>query len=196
MQEEKEQVVFQRMRRGDERAFEYFFRKYVKVLHAYALGFLKEKEEAEDVVQEVFIYLWEHREELRDVEGLEGYLKRAVWNRCVNVRKREETRRRHEQEMRNDVPEADDWLEEKELKETRERLLEALEELPERCREIFKMSALEGMKYREIAERLDVTENTVKTQVKLGYKRMREVAARLKDEQMALLLGMLAAMME
>ena len=56
----------------------------------------------------------------------------------------------------------------------RQKLLDAIDRLPEKCRQIFMMSCVDGLKYREIASRMDISENTVKTQIKLAYKKLRE----------------------
>lgn len=170
----KEEEFFKRMQQGDTRTFEYFFKEYTDLLYAYALGFVKKREPAEDIVQDVFVYFWNNRERIRYTGGVYAYLQRAVRNACINYREHEDVRNRYEQEMLYTEEEAFDWQEEESVREMRQKLLDALDRLPERCRQIFMMSCVDGLKYREIAAVLNVSENTVKTQVKLAYKKLRE----------------------
>ena len=144
------------------------------MLYTYAVGFIKEKEEAEDIVQDVYIYLWNNREKISYTGSLYGYLQRSVKNACINKRLHEDVERKYKQEILFTEEDAFDWRDEEHVREMRQRLLDAIDHLPERCKDIFKMSCLEGLKYREIVERMGVSENTVKTQIKLAYKKIRE----------------------
>ena len=153
---DNELTVFLQMQQGDRRAFEYFFNTYVDMLHAYALGYCRDSDVAEDLVQEAFVRFWTMREKITYSESIYGYLQRTVRNTCIN------------QKVRERVEENDDALE-----ELRKLLLDAIDRLPEKCREIFVLSCVEGLKYQEVADKLGVTINTVKTQVRFGYKKVR-----------------------
>lgn len=169
-----EEKYFNLMQKGDVGAFEYFFREYMHLLYSYALGFMKEKEAAEDIVQDVFVYFWNNKERIRYTGSILGYLQRAVKNACVNVRLHEQVKRKYVQEALYTEEEALDWQRADALREMRQRLLEAVDQLPEKCKQIFMMSCLEGLKYKEVARQMGISENTVKTQIKLAYKRLRE----------------------
>lgn len=170
----EEEIKFTRMQQGDAKAFEYFFKKYTGMLYAYALGFVKEKAVAEDVVQDTFVQFWNNRERISCTGSAYAWLQRSVKNACVNIRIHEEVERKYEAEMLYVEEEGEDWRAVEELQKLRQRLFDALDRLPERCREIFVLSCVEGLKYREIAEKMGVSENTVKTQIKLGYKKLRD----------------------
>ena len=90
------------------------------------------------------------------------------------IRDSEKVEHRYEQEILHTEEEAFDWQEVESVKEMRQKLLDAIDRLPEKCRQIFMMSCVDGLKYREIASRMDISENTVKTQIKLAYKKLRE----------------------
>ena len=174
LDKQKEEEYFKRMQQGDMRAFEYFFKEYTDLLYAHALGFVKEREVAEDLIQDVFVYFWNNREKIRYTGSTYAYLQRAVRNACINYREHENVERRYEQEVLHSEEEAFDWMEVETVKEVRQKLLDAIDQLPEKCKQIFIMNCVEGMKYREIAIKLNISENTVKTQVKLAYKKLRD----------------------
>lgn len=193
MPDQQEADYFYRMQGGDEKAFEYFFKKYTDALYAYALGFLKEKTAAEDVVQDVFVSFWKNRERMTFGGSVYGYLQRLVKNLCVNIRIHEEVERKYREEILHTEEEGEDWRDAEELQRMRQRLFDALDKLPGRCREIFMLSCVEGMKYKEIAKSLGLSENTIKTQVRLGYQKLREEIAASDDYTLLifLLLGVI-----
>ena len=184
---QEEMLYINRMQRGDAAAFEYFFKKYMKMLYAYALGFMNEKSVAEDVIQDVFVQFWHKREQIQYTTSVYSYLQRAVKNACINMRLHEDVERKYEQEVKYTEEEAFDWREAEELQKLRQRLFDAMDRLPERCREIFIMSCVDGLKYKEIAARMGITENTIKTQIKLGYKKLRD-EMNLSDSELSVLL--------
>ena len=162
------------MQQGDIRSFEYFFKEYTDLLYAYALGFVKEREPAEDIIQDTFVYFWNKRERSRYTGSVYAYFQTSGRNACINYREHEKVEHRYEQEILHTEEEAFDWQEVESVKEMRQKLLDAIDRLPEKCRQIFMMSCVDGLKYREIASRMDISENTVKTQIKLAYKKLRE----------------------
>ena len=168
-----ELILFEKMQRGDTSALEYFFREYTDVLYYRALGFVKDNLAAEDIVQEVFIRFWQLRKNLKITDSVPGYLCKAVDHRSHNYLEHLKVKHRYEEsqrweEMVEEVPEYED-----ELNIMRERLKVFVDSLPEKCREIFVLACIEGLKYREVAERLDVSVNTVKTQLKSAYSKLR-----------------------
>ena len=171
-------------------SFEYFFKEYTDLLYAYALGFVKEREPAEDIIQDAFVYFWNNRERIRYTGSVYAYLQRAVRNACINYREHEKVEHRYEQEILHTEEEAFDWQEVESVKEMRQKLLDAIDRLPEKCRQIFMMSCVDGLKYREIASRMDISENTVKTQIKLAYKKLRE-DANISGEELSIFVIML-----
>ena len=168
-----ELILFEKMQRGDTSALEYFFREYTDVLYYRALGFVKDNLAAEDIVQEVFIRFWQLRKNLKITDSVPGYLCKAVDHRCHNYLEHLKVKHRYEEsqkweEVMEEVSEDED-----ELNIMRERLKVFVDSLPEKCREIFVLACIEGLKYREVAERLDVSVNTVKTQLKSAYSKLR-----------------------
>lgn len=174
---ESEAVFFKRMQEGDWTAFNLFFRENMERLYLYAVAFVKEKAVAEDIVQEVFIYLWTNRSKITYTGSLYAYLLLAVRNACINYKAHREV----EEKYRKSVAVADEsGISETEWEELRQKVMAAIGSLPPKCREIFILGAVEGLKYQEIADQLGISVNTVKTQMKYAY---RKVKAQTGSEQ-------------
>ena len=167
--------VFKSMQQGDTSALEYFFQKYMELLYYRALGYVRDPEVAEDIVQEVFIRFWDNRKKLNITFSVPAYLTRSVVNACKNYLDHQLVRQHYEQKYQSENQEMEEQFayDEEELEELRKRLKVFMDSLPEKCREIFLMACVEGLKYREVAERLGVSVNTVKTQVKSAYTKLR-----------------------
>jgi RNA polymerase sigma-70 factor (ECF subfamily) len=158
----------------DEAAFEAVFKMHFKNLHAYACSITKEETAAEEVVQNVFVKLWERSEALSITGSVAAYLYRAVYNESLNYLKHQKVRSAYGQHvthtMKNENEHAGKSLS---LKELEGRLAEAMNELPEQCRTIFQLSRFEELRYREIADRLGLSIKTVENQMGKALKILR-----------------------
>lgn len=183
--EAEELLIFNRMRQGDPSALEYFFQKYMELLYYRALGYIKDPLVAEDIVQEVFIRFWDNRKKLEISLSVIAYLTRSVVNSCKNYLEHLSVRQRYEQDYQHENQNLTEKKEydEEELEQLRIRLRIFIDSLPEKCREIFILACIDGLKYREVAERLGVSVNTVKTQVKNAYTKLR-ADFDLKDQEL------------
>lgn len=161
------------MKAGDESALKYFFRKYTGQLYYRALGIVHDPLVAQDIIQEVFIKFWENRSQLTISFSVLAYLNQAVANACKNHLEYLSVRQRYANRYREDFEEEDLEYDAEELERLRLQLHGFIRSLPDKCREIFILACVEGLKYREVAERLGVSVNTVKTQVKVAYQRLR-----------------------
>ena len=150
----------------DEVLFEQLFKTYFKALHGYAFSFVQDTAVAEDVVQTLFLRLWERAEDLEITGSLQGYLYRSVYNECLNHLKHNKVKATHvryvqrQGDVRSDQP-----LDAVHQQQLEERLSEALKTLPEGCRTVFQLSRFESLKYQEIAERLGISIKTVENQM-------------------------------
>ena len=168
-----ELILFEKMQRGDTSALEYFFREHTDVLYYRALGFVKDNLAAEDIVQEVFIRFWQLRKNLKITDSVPGYLCKAVDHRCHNYLEHLKVKHRYEESQKWEEVMEEVSEDEEELNIMRERLKMFVDSLPEKCREIFILACIEGLKYKQVAEKLDVSVNTVKTQLKSAYSKLR-----------------------
>ncbi|MES2517224.1 MAG: RNA polymerase sigma-70 factor [Bacteroidota bacterium] len=162
------------IRQGNERVFETVFRKHYQPLCNYACGILKDMDDAEEVVQSIFLKFWEQRVEIEINVSLKSYLYRAVHNTCLNRLKHLKIQETYRQYVGDylDVTydSATDMMDKVELEN---RIADALEKLPEQCRLIFKMSRFEELKYQEIANQLGLSIKTVENQIGKALKIMR-----------------------
>ena len=158
----------------DSSAFEEVFKMYFKNLHAYACTILKDEADAEEAVQQVFFKLWERAEHLSFSGSVAAYLYRAVHNQCLNQLKHQQVKANHQlhvaYRMKNESVNGPVKMISKELEQ---KIREALNELPEQCRTIFQLSRFEEMKYREIADQLDISIKTVENQMGKALKQLR-----------------------
>lgn len=169
-----EQEIVGAIRQGNERIFEVVFRKYYQSLCNYANSILKEMEEAEEIVQNLFSGLWEKRGDLEITISLKSYLYRAVHNHCLNRIKHMKIREEYQEYANNYYERSYESVGQTVMKNELEgRIHEAIEKLPEQCRVIFKMSRFEELKYHEIAEQLGLSPKTVENQVGKALKILR-----------------------
>ncbi len=178
------------IRQGNERVFETVFRKYYQSLCNYACGILKDLDDAEEVVQSIFLKFWEQREIIEINVSLKSYLYRAVHNTCLNRLKHLKIQEVHKQYVGNYYEENHDSATEMMDKtELESRISEALEKLPEQCRLIFKMSRFEELKYQEIADKLGLSIKTIENQIGKALRIMRTELADYLPVILLILLG-------
>lgn len=162
------------IRQGNERVFETVFRKHYQSLCNYAFGILKDMDDAQEVVQSIFLKFWEQREAIEINVSLKSYLYRAVHNTCLNRLKHLKVQEVHKQYVGNYYEENHDSATELMDKvELESRIADALEKLPEQCRLIFKMSRFEELKYQEIADKLGLSIKTIENQIGKALRIMR-----------------------
>ncbi len=164
--------TFDRIRNGDGKAFDNMFDTYYKGLSVFANKYVKDIDVAEDIVQELFIKIWKNREQLNVNISLKSYLFQSVYNSCLNHLKHLKIRDNYKKHVsRNDTDELHhDTLVEEELNL---RIYNSIESLPEKCKIIFKLSRFEGLKYKEIAEKRNISIKTVKVQIGKALKTLR-----------------------
>lgn len=154
--------------------FENVFKSHFKRLHAYACTILRDEATAEEMVQNVFYKLWEKKEQLEVQQSVTAYLYRAVYHESLNYIKHTRVKAAHHAYTMHTSKEAHNPVERAGLKELEQRIDKALQELPEQCRAIFQMSRFEELKYREIADRLNISVKTVENQMGKALRIMRE----------------------
>ena len=154
-------------------AFHRLYQQMWKRLYLYAFAILKDQEQSEDVVQEVFADLWKRRASL-EIESLEGYLVRATRYQVLYLLRKQKVRQTHldRMELVQLTASADAELEAEELAA---RVREALEDLPYRCRLVFQMSRFDHKSVDEIAEELNISPQTVKNQITKALAHLRKV---------------------
>lgn len=156
---------------GDRHAFEALFRLHYRPLCAFAMGYLKDGDQAEDIVQDLFFRLWLDREKVNITTSVKAYLYASVRNRCLNAVKAGTKVRALNEEV--DDQQQEEERSEDEHAERIARVQAAIEALPEERRKVFKLSRYEGLKYHEIATRLGISVKTVENQMGSALKTLR-----------------------
>jgi RNA polymerase sigma-70 factor (ECF subfamily) len=159
----------------DKMDFEALFKTHFAGLCRFANKYVEDYDASKDIVHAVFVNLWNKRDTIDANTSLKSYLFTSVHNRCLNHIRDQKKLVHHElpleqTDMLNFV-ESRDFVEEN---ETIDRINEAIAALPDKCREIFVMSRFDELKYREIAEKLDISVKTVETQVSRALKQLKE----------------------
>lgn len=163
--------------RYDDAAVKYLFEHHYASLVVFAKNYLPDIEDCKDVVQEVFLYIVEHKEPFASMEKLKAYLYQSTRNRCLKFLRHEEVKQRYSQEVLTMTEEAfyaDRVLEE----EVYLHLMNAIDELPPQCRNVYRL-VLENKSNQEIADALSIGIETVKTYKKQGkvllYNRLKDI---------------------
>ncbi|MFK7906286.1 MAG: RNA polymerase sigma factor [Chitinophagales bacterium] len=162
-----------RLQSSDEKAYRLLFDRYYEKMVITALQITKDSNIAKDAAQEVFLALWKNRERTQIKQSLSAYLKRGVINRSLNIIK---SRKLH---MGNTVPDAvalpipskgDQLLE---FQDLQKKVHQAIDELPDRCREVFVLCRFEELSHKEIAAQLNISTKTVENQMTKALKYLR-----------------------
>ena len=143
-------------------------------LYRFALRYVKNPMEAEDVVQEVFIKLWAHREKIDEIKNVEAWCMRVTRNLSID-------KLRSKHNRTDDIPEGKDWVDkgvsphrQAELNETVAKVKEWIEELPDAQRDVIQLRDIEQFTYKEIAEALDISMELVKVNLHRARKVIRK----------------------
>ncbi len=164
--------IFKKIKKGNEEAIDYIFNTYYTSLCIFANKYVENIDVAEDIVQELFIKIWEKREQLNINTSLKSYLFQSVNNSCLNHLKHLKIRDNYKKQInycKTDEFNNDILVEE----ELNLRIYNSIESLPKKCKIIFKLSRFKGLKHKEIAENLSISIKTVKVQIGKALKILR-----------------------
>lgn len=169
-----EKDLLLRLRDGDEQAFTGIYNTYYSTLYIHAYNRLRNRETAQDIVHDLFSYLWNKRNQLNITEGLSSYLYTAIRNRIIDHISRLNTNSRYLQSLgdqlalNNETPES--TLEHRELATLIEKEIASLSP---QLRVVFELSRNEHLSHKEIAERLNLSEQTVRGYIKNALRTLR-----------------------
>ena len=151
-----------RIKQDDLVEFEKLFKLFYKPLCHFAFKFLKDMDLAEEIVQDFFYNYWKNRQTMSIQISIKSYMYRSIRNNSLKYLEHLQVVKKYEQNFKEtNSSEASFDTNELEVSELNEVIESTLNELPERCSQIFKMSRFEGLKYNEIAEKLSISIKTV-----------------------------------
>ena len=159
---------------GDETGFSEIYDRYWAVLYRHAYKLLKEKPTAQDVVQEVFVMLWDKIPNLELQGSLSSYLYTTVRNKILNVIQKEKIHERYITSFGHFI-ERSETVTDHRIREQmlRERIEREVAHLPTKMRHVFELSRTQHLSYKEIAQELNLSDKTVKKQVSNAIKILR-----------------------
>jgi RNA polymerase sigma-70 factor (ECF subfamily) len=163
-----------RLKAGETSAYDAIFRANYALLVRVGEAMLRDRAEAEEIAQDVMLELWRRRESLGVTESVRGYLLQATRNRSLNALRHRAIERRSEPHLTQGVtqlPGTDAAVRESEIEGA---IQAAISDLPDRCRQVFELSRVEGLKYSEIATRLGISVKTVEVQMGKALRVLRE----------------------
>ncbi len=177
MPNEEKQIdhqLMQQIKAGDNSAYDTLFRKYYSYLCMVVLRMTHSKEQAEDIVQEVFLDLWRKKEQIEINSAVKAYLHRSVVNKTLNkIRDKKLDFDRDEEKLQSVPTMQHTPLQKMQGEELQNVIKTAFESLPEKCRIVFSMVKYEAMSYKETAEKLEISVKTVENQMSKALRIMR-----------------------
>lgn len=175
-------VLTRRLKENDKSAFELIFNNFSRKLYCYALGYVHSEAEAEEIIQNVFISLWENRDMLNEAFPLQNYLYKVTINHIYNYFKHQSVRRNYLESVILDGSEADLEVEQSilanDLEETVNRFVG---DLPLRQQVIYRLSRMEGLCHAEIAQRMGLSIRAVENYI---YRTLKYIREKLKEESL------------
>lgn len=171
------------LNQGSEEAFMEVYHRYKTHLASNLMRILKDEELVEEVMQDLFLTIWEKRSQLDPEQSIAGYLYRAAVNRSKNIFRR----MAYDQQMRlavwakmeqNQTNTVQDWIEQKEIKQTLNKLLDRL---PPQQQRVYRLCKLEGMSYKEVSQKLAISETTVNTHIRNANRFLQGEIGRISD---------------
>ncbi len=152
------------IKKGDMVAFDAIYNKYCKRLYGFVIRYVKQEEDAEEIVQEVFMKIWETRNKIDVYSSFESFLFTITYNSAISLLRKRANEKKYLDYLKSlqEVNRAPELTEEIQFNELNNKLQALLDELTPRQKEIFQLSRNEGLSHEEIAGKLNISVNTVK----------------------------------
>jgi len=168
-------TIEHRIMMGEEQAFELLYRRFFVRLCAFANKFLRDPQTSEEVVQDIFLKLWENRSMLRSDGSAKSFLFQAVHNKSLNMLAHLKVANRYSEMIRTVYSKSEEFDVHESLmaKELNLRIEAIINDLAPECKKIFLMSRAAGKKHHEIAQELNISIKTVETQINRSLKKLR-----------------------
>jgi RNA polymerase sigma-70 factor (family 1) len=170
-----EQLLIEKLRSGDPDSFSVIFSAYYKDLVFFAYSYTHELPGAEDIVQDTFVKLWEDHEKLNVTISLKSILLKTIQNKCIDWHRHKKIINNHSTFIIDNSPlyeyDIDNYILRSELEG---RIEKAIANLPEKFKEAFEMNRFEGLKYQEIAAKLNVSIRTVEVRISKALELLRK----------------------
>ena len=174
--------LFVQLMHGSETAFTQIYQRFHSILHSVVLRFIKDEEVAKDMLQQVFLSLWENRENLAPDTNLKNYLFTLTKNRIINYLRHENMALQRHYEWAQMRESDESWMEKMVKEGQLARLQELIDRLPEQQKRICLYKINDRMSNRQIAQEMGISIQTVKNQYSTTLKKLREEAFNEKNQ--------------
>lgn len=171
MEQTDDILLLKLIKRGDQIAFQHLFYEYVDSLERFIMYYIHDREKAQELVLDIFTYVWEHRETLEIRLTMKAYLFQSAKNKAFTYIRDKKSSFYIEDMSFSDAGKNDDY--QVELDELNRLIQEAVTLLPAKCKEIFKKSREENLTNKEIANSLNISEKTVEGQITIALKKIK-----------------------
>lgn len=168
-----EEIIWQQIRQKNIRAFENYYKEHYKEFFLVSHRYVKVSAVAQEIVNDIFIKIWEDAERITIESSLKSYLYRAVINRSINALNKQKREMQNQRELAY-LPQESFELRQMEVNELKIQLYKAIDALPEQCKKVFLMSRFDGLKQQEIADKLGISIKTVKNHITHALKQLRK----------------------
>ncbi|MBS2213567.1 RNA polymerase sigma-70 factor [Carboxylicivirga mesophila] len=169
----EDRIIFNEIKKGNKEVYRSLFDEYYEKLVAFAKSYLFDQYESEDLVQDLFVYMWEHATKVNITTSIKAYFYQSIRNRCINHLKALKVKDKNHLLYMDGVLQADDDLQHFDPKILTDIML-SIDELPEQMGKVFRMKTVDGLSRDQIAEKLDISVNTVKTQLQRARQKLKE----------------------
>ena len=170
-----ELFLLDKLKEGDKDSFKFFFEAYYSDLCNYVNLFVRNESLSEEIIQDVYIYLWNNRKKINIDKSVRAYLFTAAKHKALNHIRNEKIRTRTLTKLADDtkghVPQPDEIMQEQ---ENQQMLSGVIDQLPHRCREVFLLSRKHGYTNEQIATELKISPKTVENQMTIALRKIRE----------------------
>jgi RNA polymerase sigma-70 factor (ECF subfamily) len=166
-----DEILFKSLKCGNDTALKLIYDRYWKRLYTYANKILEDTFVCEDIIQEIFISLWD-RALTTDIQNLEAYLFRALKYKIAN-RLRDGKFSSFQERVIKEIPDQDSVESTVEYQDLEKQVIEVLDKLPKKCRNVFYLSRIQDYNNQEIADELNISIRTVETHISNGLKHFR-----------------------
>lgn len=166
--------LFLKVKKGDLKSFETIFKRHYAPITRYASSIVRDPNIGEEIAQEVFMYIWEKREQIELHSELKSYLFSSAKNKCLNYLKLELPKQQAMTDLSGIAGMSENTMTTDDTQLLKRKIQYAIDQLPEKCRNIFVLSRYGGLTYAEIAEDLELSVKTVENQMSIALRKLKE----------------------
>jgi len=183
----EEETIWRAIQQKDIAAFENYYKLHYRSFFLISCKYLKDSSQAEEIVNDVFMKIWEDGDKIKIESSLKAYIYKSVINKSINVLNKHKRDSLHQSDL-NTIQDESFELKEIEENELKIKLYAAIDQLPDQCRKVFEMSRFEELKQQEIADKLGISIKTVKNHITLALKK---ISKSVEDHLFVLVLTLL-----